>query len=463
MKFFLFLLTGFFFINVNARQSEGNTNSVGSVLSPVFLKAGVAKRVITPKLPFLLTGYASRTRPATEKVHDLWAKALFITSGPADKTVIVTTGVLGLTPQIHKEVTDVLYKKFGFQPSQVILNSSHTHSGPMVWPSLQMIGDFDAATIKSFNSYNAFLVNAIVEIVGEAISNQFTATISSGHGSAGFAMNRRQLVNGKIVNGKNPDGHKDHDVPVLKIANAKGEIKAVLFGYACHNTTVTGGNYLINGDYAGFAQIELEKAYPSATALFFTGCAGDQNPQPRGTIELAAQHGKTLADAVKDVLQKKMNAVNGKVKSHLGEVPLRFVPFDVKQYEAELAGDNPYMQRRARLMLEAVNRGYDVTAYNYPVQAMRIGNTLTFVSLAGEVVVDYALRLKQMYPKENLFIAGYCNHVMGYIPTKKILEEGGYEAGENLIYYGMPGPFTNDVEERIFSSLKKILSRLGVK
>lgn len=433
------------------------------LISNAQMIAGVGRKVITPELPFYLTGYAVRTKPATGKIHDLWAKALYIASAPANKTVIVTTDVLGLTPQIHEEVADALNRKFNFQKSQIILNSSHTHSGPMIWPSLEMIGDYDSAAVKKFNQYKNFLVTSIVDIVGDAIKNAFPATILSGNGIATFAMNRRQLVNGKIINGKNPAGNKDHDVPVLKVANSRGEIKGVLFGYACHNTTAQGDNYLINGDYAGFAQIELEKAYPGATALFFTGCAGDQNPQPRGTIEMTEQHGKSLAAAVENVLNKKMKPVSGTINSRIQETTLQFVPFNVKKYENELNGTNAFMQRRARLMLQAYNHGWDVTKYKYPVQVMRIGNSLTFVSLAGEVVVDYSLKLKQMYPGENLFIAGYCNHVMGYIPTKKILEEGGYEAEDNLIYYAKPGPFAYNVEERIFSTIKKIMSTLGVK
>lgn len=425
-------------------------------------RAGVERKVITPELPFLLTGYASRTEPAKEKIHDLWAKALVIESSATGKVAIVTTDVLGLTPEIHKEVIERLSKE-GFQKSQIILNSSHTHSGPLIWPSLAMIGDYDSTAVKSFRHYKDFLVNSIVEIVDQASKNMFLAKLSSGHGTATFAMNRRQLVDGKIINGKNPGGNTDHDVPVLKVEDAKDAIKAVLFGYACHNTTLGGNNYLINGDYAGFAQIEVENAYPGATALFFTGCAGDQNPQPRGTIELAQQHGNELATSVKNVLVQKLKPVNGAIKSDLQETTLRFVPFSVEKYQQALTNGNVFEQRRAKLMIEAYNRGWDVTKYQYPVQAMRIGNSLTFVSLAGEVVVDYSLKLKKMYPGENFFIAGYCNHVMGYIPTKKVLEEGGYEADDNLIYYGMPGPFAEDVETRIFTAISKILKSLGVK
>ena len=98
----------------------------------------------------------------------------------------------------------------------------------------------------------------------------------------------------------------DHRVPVLRIAGDDGKPIAILFGYACHNTTLTGDTYSISGDYAGFAQADLEQAYPGATALFLQLCAGDQNPNPRGTEEYAHQHGRTLADEVRRVLGGKL-------------------------------------------------------------------------------------------------------------------------------------------------------------
>lgn len=444
-----FLLLGWLFCNFSVHAQ--------------LYKAGVGRSIITPDLPFLLTGYAGRTTPATNKIHDLWAKALVLQSSPSGKVVFITTDVLGLTPEIHKQVKDLLMKKFNFLESEIILNSSHTHSGPMVWPSLGMIGDYDSSTIKTFRNYKDFLVQSMVGAVEQAIQHPFSARLSTGHGMADFAMNRRQLVNGKIINGKNPQGSKDHDVPVLKVTDSKGNVKALLFGYACHNTTLGGTNYLINGDYAGFAQIELEKTYPGATALFFTGCAGDQNPQPRGTIELAQQHGNSLATAVKKVVSNATVPVSGPIVTAIEETTLQFVPFDAQKYMAAIISSNAYEQRRARLMLEAYNHGWDVTRYSYPVQGMRIGTSLTFVSLAGEVVVDYALQIKNMYPKENMFIAGYCNHVMCYIPTKKILEEGGYEAVDNLVFYGKPGPFAIDVEDRIFTALRSIFTILGIR
>ena len=435
----------------------------GTLASAQNIKAGTGRKVITPPLPFWLTGYAARTQPAAEKVHDLWAKALLIETPGGGRAVIVTTDVLGLSPEISNRAIDVIHQKYGLGKSQVLLNSSHTHSGPMIWPALGMIADFDSSSIKAFSKYNDQLVACIVDVVDMAIKDLSPAKLFSAHGMATFAKNRRQYTSKGVVNGINPTGSVDHDVPVLKVEKPDGSVKAVLFGYACHNTTVTGANYLINGDYAGFAQVELEKIYPGATALFFTGCAGDQNPQPRGTLELAETHGKTLAASVKAALQGNLQNVTGPVVCSTLNADLKFQPYSLQQYQSDLQGSNPYLQRRAKLMIEAFNRGWDISNCSYPVQAIRFGKGLTILSLAGEVVVDYSLKVKKQYPKENLFVAGYCHHVTFYVPTKKILEEGGYEAVENLIYYGMPGPFAPNVESKIFTAISRVMKAVGAK
>jgi hypothetical protein len=375
---------------------------------------------------------------------------------------IITTDVLGLTPEIQKHVTDSLKVRFGLQRSNVLLNSSHTHSGPFIWPALSIIGDPDSTTLRAFTAYSEQLTGAIIESVDMAFRNLQNAQLFSAHGQAEFAKNRRQLTAKGVSNGINSNGAVDHDVPVLKAQTADGKTIAILFGYACHNTTVTATNNFINGDYAGYAQIEVEKKYPGATALFFLGCAGDQNPQPRGTVELAEQHGKELADAVKKALSGKVSTVSGAIKAKLTTVELDLEAYTVQQYREHLKTGSVYQQRRAKLLIEALNRRWKIDKYPYPVQAFRIGNSLTMVSLAGEVVVGYALAIKQALPKSNLFVAGYCNEVICYIPTKKILEEGGYEAVDNMVYYGMAGPFAKTIEAKILDTVKSTVNGLGV-
>ena len=425
------------------------------------LKVGISATVITPKPPFWMTGFSSRTTPATGVLHDVWAKALVIDDNATGRIIFVTTDLLGLSHEVSEDITTRVIKKYGINRSQLILSSSHNHSGPVVWPSLSMIFDFDQKDQQAAAQYTQKLTDDIVAVIDTAMSRLVPMQVWCGHGSADFAMNRREPTKKGIVNGKNPAGPVDHDVPVLKIATLDGQLKAVLFGYACHNTT--SHEYLFNGDYAGFAQLELQKMYPGITAMFFSGCAADQNPQPRGTIELAMQHGKELAEAVQKVLSGELHSVRPPIRTAYAAVDLEFRPFMPETYKKDIQGPDKYIQRRAKLMLEAYNKGWDVSHFSYPVQAVRFNNDLTFLAMSNEVVVDYSLKVKKTYSCENLFVAGYCNEVMCYLPSLRVLNEGGYEANESMIYYGLPGPFADNVEEKVLNAIRCVMKDVGAK
>ena len=111
--------------------------------------------------------------------------------------------------------------------------------------------------------------------------------MAAGQGTCGFAVNRRNNLEPdvpKLIEQGALKGPVDHTVPVLAVYLPDGKLKAVLFGYACHNTVMD--FYKWSGDYAGFAQLALEKSHPDATAMFFMGCGADQNalPAPRARI-----------------------------------------------------------------------------------------------------------------------------------------------------------------------------------
>ena len=425
------------------------------------INVGIASKVITPQLPFWMTGFGSRTKPAEGVIHDLWAKVLVFEESPGNRVAIVTTDILGFSHEISEAIASKVNQKFGIKRSQLLLNSSHTHSGPVIWPQLSVLFDLNQADQQIAARYTTKLTDDIVDLIDSAINNIKPMKVWSGHGTAGFAMNRREVTAKGIINGKNPDGPVDHDVPVLKVTTPDGVLKAILFGYACHNTSIN--NYQINGDYAGFAQIELEKAYPGVTAMFFMGCGADQNPQPRGTIELTMQHGKSLAGAVQKSLSGDFRPVRLPIRTDFMNVGLEFLPFDLKIYQEEILSKDIYVQRRAKLMLEAYNKGWDVSRFNYPIQVIRFNNDLTFLAMSGEVVVDYSLKMKAAYANENIFMGGYCNEVMCYIPTQRVIKEGGYEPDRSMIYYGLPGPFADNAEEKILSGMHRMMKKVGAK
>jgi hypothetical protein len=378
--------------------------------------------------------------------------------------VLVTTDVIGFPRELSCEAAARVKKQYGLQRSQLLLNSSHTHSGPVVWPGLKTMYDLvTPAERQCLEQYGRRLADDVAWLVGAALADLAPAQLSTGHGSVGFAINRRQPVGTGYSIGLNPKGPVDHDVPVVKIAAPDGKLRAVLFAYACHNTTLGGDVYQINGDYAGFAQAEIEKALPGATAMFMIQCGADQNPSPRGKVELAAQHGKALGDEVRRVLAGALRPVRPPVRTAYEEIQLAFAPQPREVFEKEAKSPDRFRRHRADAMLAAIDAGRPVRDVPFPVQAVRLGDDLAIVALGGEVVVDYQLRLKREFPGVPLIVAGYSNDVMCYIPSRRVLREGGYEAVESMIYYGQPGPFTEDVEETVVAACRRLLDATAAK
>jgi putative heme-binding domain-containing protein len=427
---------------------------LASTSAAAAFRAGVGRADITPAGPIWLSGYAARTHPSEgPPLHRLWAKALAIESAPGQRIVIVSTDVVGIPRSVSDDVAARVEKQYGIARAQLMLNASHTHTGPVVWSNLNNLTVFPPEERTKLEAYAHKFADDIVAAIGAAVRDLAPATIEYGTGSAEFAMNRRNREIKPI----------DHTVPVLEVVGADGKVRAILFAYACHNTTLTAEVYQLSGDYAGFAAAEIEAKHPGATALFVMLCGADQNPNPRGTVELGRKWGGELAAEVERVIGAKMVAVEGPVRTAYRLIPLRLAERTRADFEAELKDKLDAKVRRGRMMLEALDQGKTIDRIDYPIQAVRFGNSLTLVALGGEVVVDYALRLKKEYPNERLIVAGYSNDVMAYIPTRRVLHEGGYEADDSMIYYGQQGPFADDVEERVFAGIYRVLEEAGLK
>lgn len=437
---------------------------LAAVLLPAAgFRAGVGRVKITPEQPIWLSGYASRNHPSEGVLHDLWAKALAIEDGQGQRVVIVTTDLIGLPRSLSDTVAARVAKEYGLDRSRLVLNCSHTHTGPVLRANLESMYDLTREQTEVLAQYTAALENKLVAVVAAALGDLAPARLSTGHGQAVIGINRRQVTPKGVVIGLNPDGPTDPDVPVLKVESPDGKLKAILFGFSCHNTTLTGEHYKLSGDYAGFAQIDIEKAHPGATAMFMQLCGADQNPNPRGKLENAEQHGQTLAQAVGGVLAGAMKPVRGNLRAAFLTTDLAFKPHTREQFVEELNNKDKFRVRRAQAMLRTYDEGHPLRRISYPVQAIRMGKDFTLLALGGEVVVEYALRGKKEFPRENLVVAGYSNEVACYIPSLAVMKGGGYEPEFSQIYYGYPGPFTDDIEETIFTAIHKVMARVGAK
>ena len=305
------------------------------------------------------------------------------------------------------------------------------------------------------------------QAVADALKTLQPAEVAIGQGHCTFAVNRRDNkeadVPKMLADGIPLKGVVDHDVPVLTVKGKKdNNMLGLLFGYACHPTTLAGNAW--NGDYPGFAQINLEAAYPGICAMFFNTCGGDQNPLPRRTIELCQQSGEMLSNAVKEVVAKPMKTLPAILRTDFSIVDLDYEEIVTKEkLEPIASGDNPIHARWAKRMLAKIDQGEVFpTSYPYPVQAWRLGKELLFIGIGGEAVVDYSLRFKKEYNQGTTWVSGYTNDMVAYIPSRRVWEEGGYEGGNHLDEYGRPAwRWAGDIEDRIAGAVKKVVEQVS--
>ncbi len=412
-------------------------------------RAGVAKVSITPTQPIWMAGFDSRTKPSEGVLRDIYAKALALDDGSGKIAVMVTIDLVAIAPSIADPVV-ARAAKMGIARERLLLNVSHTHSGPgageeFVFRYKDRLTPEQIAVVRA---YTKGLIEKLSNVIEEAVRNLAPAQISFAQGLAGLAVNRRRAAN------RAWPGPVDHDVPVLAVRGGGNRLRAIVFGYACHNTSLN--NYQINGDWAGFTMEELERENQGAVAMFIQGAGADSNPLPRRTVELSMRHGATIAAAVREVLGARMKPVEGPLHAVFEIVNLPFqAPPLREELTARLNGKDETKKRNARWLLDGNIR----TSYPDPLQVWKFGAGPTLIALGGELVVDYALRFKAKYGWADTWVAGYSNDVFGYVPSLRVLKEGGYEGGDSLLYRPYPGYFAPEVEELIVDKVDALVKK----
>ncbi|MFO0944660.1 MAG: neutral/alkaline non-lysosomal ceramidase N-terminal domain-containing protein [Planctomycetota bacterium] len=426
-------------------------------------KAGVAKAVITPEKPVWLAGYGTK-RPPDGKLHDLWMKALALEDQDGRRAVLITSDFQGVPKSMSDPVFAQLKQKFGLERHQVLFTFSHNHCGPRLGDDLVDYYPVEAEQVKLVNKYTAVMIERTVAMVGESLKQLAPASLQTGVGKTTFAVNRRNnpepQVPAMLAAGTPLSGPVDHAVPVMTVTRPDGRIDAILFGYACHPTTLSFLTWC--GDYPGFAQLEIEAKHPGATAMFVNTCGGDQNPLPRRSVELCQRYGHMLAEAVEEVLARPLEPVTPGLRTAFAYVELPYLKVMSREelFEARQA-DNAIRARWASRMLEKLERGETFSpTYPYPIHAWRLGKEMLVIGMGAETVVDYALRFKREFGA-GTWVLGYCDDMIAYIPSRRVWEEGGYEGGSNLFEYGRPAlRWSGDIEDRIVKIVHQLVAEV---
>ena len=432
---------------------------LGVCASGQALEVGVGRVEITPEEPIWMGGYASRKGPSEGVLHPLWAKVLLIQGDDGQQAVIITTDLITIPAALAQETSRLLEEAFAIPRDRIMVTASHTHSSPALGDRLVEMYGMAAEERARVEAYSDALPGKLFAAVEQARKDLEPVRLDWGNGHTDFAGNRRKYTVNGVINNYNAIGPVDHAVPTLRVTRPDGSLKSVLFGYACHNTCTSFME--ISGDYAGFAQLYLEEQLPGTTAMFVSGCGGDQNPLPRRTLLLAQLYGETLGRAVIRAIESPMTPVAGALQCGYEEIPLKLSEAPPREtIEADLNGDNIYKQRRAKHLLKVIEEeGALPTEYPYPVQVWKFDEGPMLTALGGEVTVDYALRIKKEFGADNNFVIAYANDVCAYIPSLRVLREGGYEGGDSMVYYLFHGPWAQSIEEDIMASVHRLSQR----
>jgi neutral ceramidase len=421
-------------------------------------QAGAAKVDITPDHPVPLAGYGGKTRLSERVEHPIWLKALALRDDSGATSVLVTADLVGLSAKMVDRIASRALQMHAIPRERLILNCSHNHSCPITGDVLWLYYELTPDEAKARDAYTEKVYAGYDEVIGKAIANLTSSNLAFEQGLAGVAVNRRR----SRPDSRHLGGQVDQDVPVITVRSGEA-LKAVLFGYSCHTTAL--GGLSINGDYAGFAQLELEASFPGCVALFVQNCGGDANPLPRirgkdaEATGLARQYGSIIAEAVRQIIAGKMIPLTGPIRPAMAETELFLQPGlpleELRQRVPRLTG----MPKRE---FEHFIRQYEQLGtlpdrVRYPVQVWHFGPEFTLIALTGETVVDYSLKFKAAYGWNNTWVCGYNNDLLSYVPSQRVLKEGGYEGITGMFEYGHRAPYTETVEEQITTTVDQLV------
>jgi putative membrane-bound dehydrogenase-like protein len=411
---------------------------------------GVARVDITPDYSVRLCGYAARKTPSEGVEQKLWAKAMAI-GGDEELAIIVTVDNTAVGANLVDEVARRLGEKFKLPRERFVLCSSHSHCTPCLNGSLvNMFGyRLPDDQIAAIDRYTKELIEKLEKVCSDAVSDRKAAKLMWGQGEAKFAANRRTK-----------DGPVDQAMPMLAAVDAEGKVRAVLINYACHCTTLGSDMNKTCGDWAGYAQEYFERDNPGAVAMISIGCGADANPWPRGKLDDAKAHGEQIAKEAGRLIGVGLKPIAGKLEAHLKKFELPFDELPTKEKWEELAKREDAIGYNAKVQLEKIEKGERISpTLPYVVQTFHFADELAMVFLAGEVVVDYSLRLKRDFDGKRLWVSSYSNDVPCYIPSRRILGEGGYEAEGAMVYYGRPTRLAPAVEDLIVEAVHEQLPK----
>lgn len=448
------------------------------------MKFAVAKAVITPERPVFMHGFGARTKKSEGELDPLYMRtALLLANRPL---LIVTIDALGSDRSFILGVKDALRRRFGLEHEEVLINFSHTHHSVFLtgidkatrrggysmgqdrWPEIE-----DELDYAEDEAYYLRIRDMLLDMVDGCYGRAMEGTLSIARATSEFAVSRRRpRPDGSVDWAPYWEGDINKDLHVLKLEDTLGVVRGVLYAYGCHTTGMGADNYKFSNDFAAAATALVEEAYPESVGMFLQGCAGELKPRPlavdddfAGADEAGIREvGAVLGREVVGVLQGGgFRTIECRLKAEQRDPLLYTEQTPVSFYEA-IAGDparNAFYRNSAKRTIRAIHDGNIKDRLPFYICVWELDDRTRIVAMEGEVSTEYAMQIKRLFNRENeeMIVLGYTNGVYSYVPTRKMLGEGGYEA-ENNYFFGLRGPYVPEIEDIIVGQVARALRRL---
>lgn len=414
--------------------------------TPATYRVGVARIDVTPTYPIRLNGFGGRREESEGVGMSIWAKALAISQGDEAPIVLLTLDSLGVRLPMVDAVAAALKERYDLPRENLALTFTHSHCTPKVNGASDTIFStpIPADHQAHIDRYTDELLEALIEVAGQAIDHRQPSRLEWAVGRVGFAMNRRT-----------PGGPVDHSLPVLFVRSLEGKLRAIYTTYACHCVTLSYNK--IHGDWAGAAQQAMERAHPGIVAMVSIGCGSDSNPDSGVTGDneaVVTEQGGAIAAEVERLLQGKTRRIQGRLLARFDRIELALQDLPSRAQLEALAQEASPAGYNAGWQLQQLDKNGKIKDHlDYPIQSIQFGTDLAMVFLGGEVCVDYALKLRELLRSDKLWLHAYSNDFGAYIPSERLLREGGYGGGAEVVYFALPAMLKTGLEKQILESV----------
>ena len=435
--------------------------------------AGWAEIDITPPMGLVMGGRGLTETTGKKVLDPLMAQVLYMKDAKGSAFVLVSFDLVGISHELSDRIRTDIVHELGVDWNLVVLNTSHTHSGPLMIRSVLAAG---GPLRTNEVAYQDALADEILSATRAAAKNLSPVKVETFDGKSHVAMNRRgKNKNGEPAMVPAPDSPIDENLWVLKLTPQDGKAPAVIFSYACHPVIVYGySGAAISADFPGVARKALrEKLGEKVHTQFVQGFAGDVRPRVLADVSKnhfrvskpgdEVQAGTELANDILSAMKNKPTELKLNIAAGIdrplfpkGALPPRKLYEDM-QVKGKSKVAEYWLQRYD------TNQGFS-KGDPWSVGLIRLADNQWIVHLAGEPCVEWRAKFSKWLKGKKFVPFGYSQESITYLPTEEMLPEGGYEVDDcNHARSSSPARFGAGLNEAMRKSVVRQLSWIEAK